>query len=124
MNCPNCKSDIVEEIIKSQIEGNVCEISYMCKICGKIGYWAYPYQGDNMGYEIKPPNTRVYCINCKHFVIEDVVDGPDGMSFKQEICNAPNNFKDTYYAPKIVRIYPPKICNHNNRCEWFEMKVN
>lgn len=48
--CPLCNGSI-ESNVKATISNVSCEISFICKKCGEVGYWAYGYFHPDMPYQ-------------------------------------------------------------------------
>ena len=63
----------------------------------------------------------VYCKECVNFDPGESIPHPFGPpDWIQELCNAPENFKDNYKGVSSDRISTPKIINRRNNCTWFD----
>ena len=63
-------------------------------------------------------SERVYCRDCRYYVVYDSAVSILGESIKR--CEAPANLCDTWYAPNIACLLRPEERNAHNDCPLFE----
>ena len=62
----------------------------------------------------------VYCENCLNFTPGEKIPHPFGPpEWIKELCDAPENFKDSYRKISHIRISTPRIINKGGNCTWF-----
>jgi len=62
----------------------------------------------------------VHCEDCLNF--DEGIKAPHPFGppdFVKELCNATENFQDSYLTTDAVRISKPKIINKDKNCAWF-----